>query len=403
MTSLREHAFERFETQGPAASPRRGLEIHRPARADARCQAAGAAAGRSGEAAGANGGRVPRRCRSAAGSCSSTASSCRELSDLAALEPGLSIGSLAEALAKGDAAVTSVSARPSPADDDPAVALNTALMADGAVIRVAAGATLARPLHLVFVDTGTGRLRCSRARSSWSSRARGDADREPRGRGRHRPSGQHRARARSSATARKSITSRSPAKATGAACRDACWRRLGARCAVQRLQLHAGGAVVRNQIFAALRTARDASPASAARRLLQGPPARRHHAGGRPRCRSAAPAANCSSRCSTTRAAACSRARSSCSRDAQKTDAKMVDAGAAAVGRCRGRQQAGAGDLCRRRGCGHGATAGALDEELLFYLKARGIPEKEAEALLIQAFVGEAVEAIEQRRRCARR
>jgi Fe-S cluster assembly protein SufD len=32
---------------------------------------------------------------------------------------------------------------------------------------------------------------------------------------------------------------------------------------------------------------------------------------------------------------------------------------------------------------------------LLFYLKARGIPPKDAEALLIQAFVGEAIEGIE--------
>ena len=45
--------------------------------------------------------------------------------------------------------------------------------------------------------------------------------------------------------------------------------------------------------------------------------------------------------------------------------------------------------------CGHGATAGALDEDLLFYLMARGIPETEAESLLIQAFVGEAIEGIE--------
>jgi Fe-S cluster assembly protein SufD len=44
--------------------------------------------------------------------------------------------------------------------------------------------------------------------------------------------------------------------------------------------------------------------------------------------------------------------------------------------------------------CGHGATAGALDESLLFYLRARGLPEKEAQALLIQAFVGEAIEGI---------
>ena len=45
--------------------------------------------------------------------------------------------------------------------------------------------------------------------------------------------------------------------------------------------------------------------------------------------------------------------------------------------------------------CGHGATCGQLDEDLLFYLRARGLPQDEAEALLIQAFVGEAVDAIE--------
>jgi Fe-S cluster assembly protein SufD len=45
--------------------------------------------------------------------------------------------------------------------------------------------------------------------------------------------------------------------------------------------------------------------------------------------------------------------------------------------------------------CGHGSTSGQIDEDLLFYLEARGIPEREARALLIQAFVGEAVERIE--------
>jgi Fe-S cluster assembly protein SufD len=44
--------------------------------------------------------------------------------------------------------------------------------------------------------------------------------------------------------------------------------------------------------------------------------------------------------------------------------------------------------------CGHGATTGALDESLLFYLRARGLSEKEAQALLIQAFVGEAIESV---------
>jgi Fe-S cluster assembly protein SufD len=44
--------------------------------------------------------------------------------------------------------------------------------------------------------------------------------------------------------------------------------------------------------------------------------------------------------------------------------------------------------------CGHGATAGALDPGLKFYLMSRGIHEKEAEALLIQAFIGETVEEV---------
>ncbi|MBY0613214.1 MAG: Fe-S cluster assembly protein SufD [Beijerinckiaceae bacterium] len=44
--------------------------------------------------------------------------------------------------------------------------------------------------------------------------------------------------------------------------------------------------------------------------------------------------------------------------------------------------------------CGHGATVGALDEDLLFYLMARGLPKAEAERLLIQAFVGEAIEFV---------
>jgi Fe-S cluster assembly protein SufD len=37
--------------------------------------------------------------------------------------------------------------------------------------------------------------------------------------------------------------------------------------------------------------------------------------------------------------------------------------------------------------CSHGATCGALDEEALFYLRSRGIPRREAEGLLLEAFV----------------
>ena len=44
--------------------------------------------------------------------------------------------------------------------------------------------------------------------------------------------------------------------------------------------------------------------------------------------------------------------------------------------------------------CGHGATTSAPDKALKFYLMSRGITEPEAEALLIQAFIGEVIEEI---------
>ena len=44
--------------------------------------------------------------------------------------------------------------------------------------------------------------------------------------------------------------------------------------------------------------------------------------------------------------------------------------------------------------CAHGATCGELDEELLFYLRARGIPFEQAKKMLVLAFLAEAVEKI---------
>jgi len=44
--------------------------------------------------------------------------------------------------------------------------------------------------------------------------------------------------------------------------------------------------------------------------------------------------------------------------------------------------------------CGHGATSGDLNHDHVFYLKSRGIPEADAKALLIAAFVGEAFDTV---------
>jgi len=44
--------------------------------------------------------------------------------------------------------------------------------------------------------------------------------------------------------------------------------------------------------------------------------------------------------------------------------------------------------------CAHGATAGELDEDALFYLQSRGIEPETAQAMLVEAFVAEPIERI---------
>ena len=45
--------------------------------------------------------------------------------------------------------------------------------------------------------------------------------------------------------------------------------------------------------------------------------------------------------------------------------------------------------------CAHGATVGALDAELLFYMRQRGLPEAEARSLLLASFLGEVIDRIQ--------
>ncbi|WP_394747880.1 Fe-S cluster assembly protein SufD [Spongiimicrobium salis] len=44
--------------------------------------------------------------------------------------------------------------------------------------------------------------------------------------------------------------------------------------------------------------------------------------------------------------------------------------------------------------CSHGCTIGQLDDDALFYLKSRGIPQKEARALLMYAFANNVLESV---------
>ena len=45
--------------------------------------------------------------------------------------------------------------------------------------------------------------------------------------------------------------------------------------------------------------------------------------------------------------------------------------------------------------CSHGSTSGAIDEEALFYLRSRGVPESKAVDLLTLSFIAQAIEEIE--------
>ncbi len=80
--------------------------------------------------------------------------------------------------------------------------------------------------------------------------------------------------------------------------------------------------------------------------------------------------------------------------DAQKTDAKQTNAALLlspqATMNSKPQLEIFADDVK----CTHGATIGQLREDALFYLRARGIPKAQAEALLVYAFAAEVLERI---------
>ena len=316
-----------------------------------------------------------------------------DLSDLASLEPGLSIGSLADALSKGDAAVIERLGRPSPLGDDAALALNTAMMADGAVIRIADGATIARPLHLVFVTTSDKAVSLfTRSLVNIGKGAKATLIESHEG-----PAGiDHQVNhaldlivAEAAKFDHVKINregDRMLHVATFAA-------EIGKGALVNDFTFTLGGAVTRNQIAMRMNGTNIHAGIRGATLLKD----RQHadntlvidHAIG-----------HCDSR-ELFKSVLDGESRSVfqgkiiVQPHAQKTAAKMAThallLSEEAEADAKPELEIFADDVV----CGHGATAGALDDDLLFYLKARGIPQKEAEALMIEAFIGEAVEAIE--------
>ena len=81
-------------------------------------------------------------------------------------------------------------------------------------------------------------------------------------------------------------------------------------------------------------------------------------------------------------------------KDAQKTDAKQTNMNLLLSDSARVDTKPQLEILADDVKCTHGATIGQLDDEALFYLKARGIPAESARSLLILAFAGEVLDEI---------
>jgi Fe-S cluster assembly protein SufD len=313
-----------------------------------------------------------------------------ELSDLAGLEAGLTISSLGQALATGDLQVLAHIGRIVPTDDV-AVALNTAFMGDGAVIHVAAGVALARPIHLVFVNVGPEPAAVfARSLVVIEQGARAMLVESHEGAGDYQVNSALELKVGDAAHVDHIKMTGDGAGALHVA---SLMAQIGAHARFNEFLFTTGAAVARNQLF--VRFAGEGAIAHiCGASLLRG---RQHadttlvadHAVG-----------DCTSRevfksVLDGEARGVFQGKIIVRPHAQKTDAKMATHALLLSETAEADNKPELEIFADDVQCGHGATSGDLDEDLLFYLKARGIPAKEAEALLIQAFVGEAVEGIE--------
>ena len=275
---------------------------------------------------------------------------------------------------------------------DVAVALNTALMGDGAVIRVGAGATIERPLHLLFVASGTPAATFVRSLVVVEEGARVmmiESHEGPAGSDYQANAalelfvgdGAHVDHVKMIGEGAEALHISTLAAA------------IGARARFNTFTFTAGGAVVRNQLFLKFDGGETVASVRGATLLK-----RRQHADTTLVVDHAA--RGCQSRevfksVLDDKSHGVFQGRIVVRQGAQQTDAKMMTRALLLSDRAEADNKPELEIFADDVQCGHGATAGALDEELKFYLMARGIPAAEAESLLILAFLGEAIEGIE--------
>lgn len=315
-----------------------------------------------------------------------------ELSDLEKLEPGLSIRSMSDALRDGDPLVASHQTLMGAARDNTAAVLNTALMGDGALIHVAAGAVIERPLHLtiiapnegaaVYMRSGMTVEKGGRVMLIESHRGENDADYQFNG-----------GLALQIADEAHVDHVKVIREGAGALHLSTLAAEIGARARFNDFTFTTGGKVVRNQMFVTFKGV-DTVAAVRGTSLLRG----RQHVDHTLVVDHVAP--GCQSR-ELFKAVLDDHARSvfqgkiTVQQPAQRTDGRMMTRALLLSEHAEADNKPELEIFADNVQCGHGATTGALDEDLLFYLLARGIPRKQAEALLIESFAGEAIDGIE--------
>lgn len=316
----------------------------------------------------------------------------RQLSDLDGLEAGLLVRSMADALAL-DEPLLSQGLGPMVPADDPALALNTALAGDGVVITVSPNVTIERPIHLVFVNTGTApatMVTRSLVVVGGGARATFVETHEGRDQSDYQVNTVLQLVVGDEAQVDHVKITREGNAAIHVATLLA---NIGARAKFNELGFTSGGAVVRNQQFVLL--AGEGTEANL--RGLSLLADRQHvdttlavdHAAAGSQSREVFKAVV------DDEARAVFQGKIRVRPKAQKTDAKMMTRALLLSDSAEADGKPELEIFADDVQCGHGATTGTLDDELKFYLMARGIPQKEAEALLIQAFAAEVVEAIE--------
>jgi len=313
------------------------------------------------------------------------------LSEMTGLEKGLSIRTLRDVLVAGDGAFDALLL--TPGHSDPMVSLNTAMMTDGVVIEVADGVVLTQPLHVVHIASGAKPAAMFTRSLLKIGKAAGATLVESYIAGEGAKAYQvHDSLMISIGDDARLDQVRLTEDNREAFNISSSVVTLGAHAHFNTFGMTSGCNVSRYQAVIAF-AGEGSHVATNGVNLLNG----RQHADTTLFMDHAVP--NCASR-EVFRAVIDDRGHSVFQGRiivrplAQKTDAKMMTRALLLSDEAEADNKPELEIFADDVTCGHGATTGALDESLLFYLRARGLSEKEAQALLIQAFVGEAIESI---------